>query len=157
MITYELATVDDLDALLAIRMEALKAVFSFRKGIDYSSLEKPNREYYERHIPDGSHLSVLVKDDGRVIGCGGICFQEELPSPDNPTGKNAYFMNVYVREAYRNRGIGTAVMNRLVAIAKERGSMKLYLESTPLGRKIYYKMGFADYPYFLHLKADGEN
>ncbi len=27
---------------------------------------------------------------------------EELPSPDNPSGKCAYLMNIYVREAFRN-------------------------------------------------------
>ena len=30
-----------------------------------------------------------------IIGCGGICYQSELPSPENLSGINGYLMNIY--------------------------------------------------------------
>lgn len=53
-----------------------------------------NRKYYERHIADGSHLAVVAEVDGREAECEALCFTEEFPSPDNPSGGCAYLMNI---------------------------------------------------------------
>lgn len=151
MVAYRWASKDDLEALLSIRMVALRAIFSFKKDIDFASLEKSNRAYYERHLDDGRHVALLAYDEEKIVGTGAICFEEELPSPDNPSGRCAYFMNVYVLPEERGKGLGTEIMKRLLSRAKEEGADKLYLESTPLGRPIYYKLGFVDFPYLLHL------
>lgn len=151
MVVYRWAGIEDLETLLSLRMGALRAVFSFKKDVDFPSLEKSNRAYYERHLSDGSHAALLVSDGSKIVGTGAVCFEEELPSPDNPSGKCAYFMNVYVLPEERGRGLGTEIMMRLLDRAREEGADKLYLESTPLGRPIYYKLGFVDFPYLLHI------
>lgn len=68
-------------------------------GVDPTEdLLSANRKYYERHIADGSYLAVVAEVDGREAGCEAICFTEELPSPDNPSGGCAYLMNLSVTE-----------------------------------------------------------
>ncbi len=68
-------------------------------GVDPTEdLLSANRKYYERHIVDGSYLAVVAEVDGREAGCETICFTEELPSPDNPSGGCAYLMNLSVTE-----------------------------------------------------------
>ena len=39
-----------------------------------------------------------------IIGCGGICYQSELPSPENLSGINGYLMNIYTLPGMRVHG-----------------------------------------------------
>lgn len=103
-----------------------------------------NRQYYKTHIPDNSHIAVVASCKGIDCGCGALCFSDELPSPDNPSGKCAYLMNIYVREAYRNMGIAHTIVRHLLDIALERGCDKIYLETTNDGRPVYHSLGFRD-------------
>jgi GNAT superfamily N-acetyltransferase len=67
-----------------------------------------------------------------------------MPSPDNPTGKCAYLMNVYVRPKYRGQGYGRQIASWLVDQARQRGITKIYLESSECARMMYRKMGFKE-------------
>ncbi len=75
-----------------------------------------------------------------------MCFSEELPSPDNPTGICAYLRNIYVREAFRKHGLAHRMVSRLIAEAKSRNCGKIYLETTDDGRPVYHSLGFRDLP-----------
>lgn len=98
----------EIDRLMMWRREVIRTVF----GVDSTEdLLAANRKYYERHIADGSHLAVVADVDGREAGCGALCFTEELPSPDNPSGRCAYLMNIYVRPMFRSRGIGHEIVS----------------------------------------------
>lgn len=129
--------------LMHWRTEVIRHVF----GVEPSPrLLVANRQYYDRHIADGSHLAFVAEADGEQCGCGAICFSDELPSPDNPTGRCAYLMNIYVREPYRGRGIAHALVRRLVEEALRRQCGKIYLESTAQGRSLYLTSGFSPMP-----------
>ena len=125
----EIMPLTDIDRLVEVVGEVFGAVPS-------AELLSANRRYYERHIPDGSHLAVVARKDGTDTGCGAICLSDELPSPDNPSGRCAYLMNIYVRPAYRSQGIGHAIVRRLVEIARRKGCDKIYLEIL-LSAKLY--------------------
>ena len=78
-----------------------------------------------------THTWLFVAEyDGVECGCGAVCFTEELPSPNNPTGRCAYLMNIYVRELFRNKSIAHHIITRLVDEARGRGCGKIYLETT---------------------------
>lgn len=87
-------TVADLPTLMRWRREVIEHVFG---EVPSDALMEANRRYYATHIADGSHIAVVAHTDGEDAGCGAICFTEELPSPDNPSGRCAYLMNIYVR------------------------------------------------------------
>lgn len=131
----------DIVSLLEWRKEVIRTVF----GVDPSDdLMSSNEEYYCRHVADGSHLAYIVSLDGTYIGCGAICLTDELPSPDNLTGRCAYLMNIYIREAYRCHGYARSLIKYLVDIAKEHDCGKIYLESTDMARTLYESSGFID-------------
>ena len=65
-----------------------------------------------------------------------------MPSPDNPTGKCAYLMNIYTKPQFRKRGVGEAIIKWLVAQAIMRGIPKIYLETSKAGKQLYTKLGF---------------
>lgn len=144
----ELRQVKAIPTLMRWRAEVLRHVFGQEPD---RRLLVMNRDYYRRHIPDGSHLAFVASYDGEDCGCGAVCLTEELPSPDNPSGRCAYLMNIYVREGYRNKGIAHAIVGRLVEEVRKRQCGKIYLESTPDGRPVYQSIGFRDMPDMMKL------
>ena len=50
--------------------------------------------------------------------------------------------SVYVRRAFRRRGIGTALMRHAIAWLESRGSHVVRLRASEEGRLVYEKMGF---------------
>lgn len=131
------------DTLLKWRGEVVENVFGVTATRE---LMDANRRYYSEHINNGTHIAFeAVAEDGPA-GCGAICLTEELPSPDNPSGRCAYLMNIYVRDRYRNRGIGHSIVRRLVETARELGCDKIYLETTDGAKSLYKSIGFKELP-----------
>ena len=134
--------VTSIPLLMHWRKEVIENVFGV---VPSKRLLVTNRQYYRRHISDGSHLAIVAAADGTDVGCGAICLSDELPSPDNFSGKCAYLMNIYVRTGYRNRGIGHAIVRWLVEKARNLGCEKIFLETTGCARPLYKNIGFKDY------------
>lgn len=129
--------------LMGWRMEVLREVFRIPEGADTSGLEDANRAYYEDALAHGRHVAVLAEEGGEVVGCGGLCLHDELPSPDNPGGRCGYVMNMYVRERWRGRGIGSAMLERLLEEASARGVGRILLEDTEDATGMYERLGFS--------------
>lgn len=144
----ELTRTIDLKTLMEWRREVISEVFGEEAD---SLLMKENEDYYRRHITDGSHLAYIASFNGQEAGCGAICLSDELPSPDNPTGKCGYLMNIYVRNNFREHGVGHAIVKKLIEEAQNRGCKKIYLETTAIGRRLYESLGFHDLPDMMKL------
>ena len=145
----ELIQIKDLEELMRWRAEVIENVFGETPS---ASLLLANREYYEKHVPEGTHIAFKAMYDGVEAGSGSLCLTDELPSPDNPSGHCAYLMNIYVRQPYREHGIGHAIVKRLLEEAQKRGCEKVYLETTAEGRGVYESLGFLDMPDMMKLK-----
>lgn len=137
----ELRRLPDLEMLIAWRREVLQCVFGVPPD---DTLMEANRRFFIHHIADGSHLAVTASLDGAEAGCGAVCYYDEMPSPDNPSGRCAYIMNIYVREAFRHEGIATAIIKYLIEAARNSRCGKIYLETTDMGRDVYAAIGFHD-------------
>lgn len=139
------AGLQELNALLQWRIEVLRHVFALPENYDTTALYNANRAYYEAQIPLGGHIACFARlGGGRVIGCGGICFHEEMPSPDNPTGHCAYLMNIYVRAEHRGRGVGKSMVRWLIGQALSKSVNKIYLETSLDGKILYKSLGFSE-------------
>lgn len=150
-LTIRQAGIDDLDSLMEWRMEVLRVVFDVPAGQDMTELERANRSYYQTMLKDEGHIACFACQE-KIIGCGGICIYQEMPSPDNPTGMCAYLMNIYTRPAFRGQGVGGKIVRWLMEQAMRRGITKIYLETSECGRKLYQKIGFT--PMTDYLKLD---
>lgn len=137
----ELKEIKALPTLICWQEEVIRNVFGEKPDL---RLLDANRRYYSRHIADGSHLAFMATIDGEEAGCGAVCLSEELPSPDNPSGRCAYMMNIYVRKAFRNKGVAHFIVSRLIEEAKKRKCGKIYLETTKDGRAVYSSLGFKE-------------
>lgn len=145
----EIKPMESLPELMKWRREVIENVFGEKPS---DLLMAANENYYRRHVIEGSHLAFIAYEDGEEAGCGSVCLTEELPSPDNPSGKCGYLMNIYVKDKYREKGVGHAIVKRLLDEAKIRGCGKIYLETTSQGRSLYESIGFRDLPDIMKLK-----
>ena len=150
-VTVRLASLDELDELVAWRMEVLRCVFELPEDADVSALREENLRYYREELPRGGHVAAFAELGGERVGCAALCLQREMPSPDNPDGRCAYLMNVYTVPAMRGAGVGKAVVGWLVGEARRLGAGKVYLESSEAGKRLYADVGFAPLPAMYHL------
>ena len=136
----------DLDMLMEWRMRVLSEVFPADKGDDRAQIRKNNEAYYREHLADGTHTACFAydADSDEIVGCGGICYQSEMPSPDNLTGTNGYLMNIYVLPKCRGEGVGRKIVEFLLMDAKTQGVEKIYLESSEMAKGLYRGLGFSD-------------
>lgn len=78
---------------------------------------------------------ILAEDDGTIIGYGGITIASDSADIDN----------IAVTGYFRNSGVGSAILEKLVDIARERGAKKCFLEvrvSNNAALSLYLKHGF---------------
>lgn len=86
------------------------------------------------------HADLLVAVDGTVLGCGA------LREHSNPVmAKMAEITKVMTHPDARGRGVGEALMRRLVATARDRGKELLTLEcrgNNHAAQRLYARSGF---------------
>ncbi len=153
-ITIRKAELADLDLLMKWRMTVLREVFSAPQDDPMTELEQENRRYYQRALPAWSHVACFACSGQEIVGCGGICFYQEMPSPDNPQGDCAYLMNIYTLPAARGQGVGRAVVRWLIGQAEQRGITKIYLETSESGRPLYRELGFTEMQGYMKLNRN---
>lgn len=141
--------VREIEEFLKWRREVIECVFGEEPS---DALMDANQVYFKEQFRRGNFYMVIGEVDKQEAGCGAVCFQEELPSPDNPFGRCAYLMNIYVRSGFRKRGVGSRIVSTLLAEARHRGCGRITLETTKDGRALYVKEGFADAPGFMIYK-----
>ena len=98
----------------------------------------------ERLVATGV-LFFVARSGGAAAGCGGILFV------DDPGEAYAEIKRMYVRPAYRGRGIGRRVLDRLFDEARRRGVTVLRLETgvdQVEAIALYEKVGFRRSPPF---------
>lgn len=145
----ELRMVSSLPTLMMWRAEVIRNVFGIEPSL---RLLVANRQYYRRHVADGSHIAFVAQYDGHDAGCGALCIYDELPSRDNPTGRCGYLMNIYVRKEFRNRGIAHDIVRHLIEEAKRMDCGKIYLETTEDAMSLYKSLGFDEMRDMMKLK-----
>lgn len=136
------AELPELSLIMEWRMRVLREVFCLPEDTDMTELYSENEQYYREHLQDGTHTAVFVCAGERIIGCGGICYQTEMPSPDNPNGKCGYLMNIYTLPEYRRMGVGREIVSFLIKDAQLKNVKKLSLESSEMAEKLYQSTGF---------------
>ena len=136
---YRIATAKDIDLLMSSRLEMLKVVNDLPQDYQYDDvIVKESRDYFL----NGDHITVLVIDNGEVIGCASMSFIRIMPTFSHPTGKRAHLMNVYTRSEYRRQGIARKMVEILIDETWKRGATEISLDATTMGRPLYESLGF---------------
>jgi GNAT superfamily N-acetyltransferase len=84
----------------------------------------------------------LAEADGSAIGVASLFEYRRMPKPGRPDSRWGYVGNMFVREELRGRGIGSALLDAIVAAADARGYARLVLSPSPQALAFYRRAGF---------------
>ena len=84
-IQYRKLTMEDLETFIAMRISQLRE----EGAREERDLGPALKDYYVRHMADGTFVSWLALDEGRIIGTSGMSFVEKPPYFGCPSGRNA--------------------------------------------------------------------
>ena len=141
---YKKASVADMELLVQMRIEVLRAANGLSENEDMTLVEQQSRDYYEKALGK------------KCIGTGGVSFFRVMPTFHNPTGWKAYIMNMYTDPEYRRKGIAGHTLKLLIDEAKSRGISHISLEATDMGRPLYESHGFVKMEDEMILPEKGE-
>lgn len=149
-ISYELATLADVDELVSLRLAYLTDDFGELTHEQCASLAHELPPYLEAHV--GRDLSIHVareRDEGeggkaRIVSCAWLLRVEKPPSPRFPHGRTGILFNVYTLATRRHRGLASGVMRDLLEEVREIGLDVVELNATDDGYPLYLSLGFAD-------------
>ena len=133
---------DAAEMLLYLKQTAAETEFVLRYPEECVWTEEQERGLLEgfRNAPDSLMLACFV--DGVLAGNCNLQI--------NPHIKDRHRGNVAIalRKAFWGRGIGTAMFQEMIAVARARGVEQLeldYIEGNARARMLYEKMGFEQY------------
>ncbi len=106
--------------------------------LDYQSLPGSYREK--------GGIFLVAMEDGRIVGSSGLRRYE---------GKTAELKRMWLLKPYRGKGLGKAMMEKLVDFAREAGYERIWLELgtpelQPEAMGLYASFGFHPIPVYAH-------
>lgn len=110
------------------------------------------RDYYDRHMADGTFVSWIAFDGEKIIGTSGMSFVEKPPYFDCPSGKMGLLSSMYTDPEYRRRGIAKELLDRVVKEARNYGCGTVQITASDMGVKLYSSYGFIHNGNFMQYK-----
>jgi GNAT superfamily N-acetyltransferase len=65
-----------------------------------------------------------------------------MPRPGRPDSRWGYLSNMFVRDEFRNHGLGSALLSAVIAVAEERGYARVLLSPSERAVGFYERAGF---------------
>lgn len=147
-IEYRKLTEDDLDIFIEMRIHQLREEDA-KEDID---LKPALRDYYHRHMADGTFVSWIAVDNGKIIGTSGMSFVEKPPYFGCPSGKMGLLSSMFTNPDYRRMGIARELLHRVVEEARNYGCGTVQITASDMGVKLYTAYGFVHNNNFMQYK-----
>ena len=147
-IVYKKLTATELEAFIQMRIGQLREEGA-KEDID---LAPALRDYYSRHMADGTFVSWLAFDRDIIIGTSGMSFVEKPPYFECPSGRIGLLSSMFTSPAYRRRGIAKELLDRVVNEAKAYGCSTVQITASDVGVKLYTAYGFVHNENFMQYK-----
>ena len=148
MIIYQKLTARELDTFIQMRIRQLREEGA-KEEIDLAPALK---EYYERHMSDGTFVSWLALDGDAIIGTSGMSFVEKPPYFGCPSGRIGLLSSMYTDPAYRRQGIAKELLSHVVEEARTYGCGTVQITASDMGVMLYTDFGFVKNGNFMQYK-----
>ncbi|MBP0965803.1 MAG: GNAT family N-acetyltransferase [Oscillospiraceae bacterium] len=147
-IKYQKLTENGLNTFIKMRIYQLREEGA-TEDID---LTPSLMDYYRRHMADGTFISWIAVDNGKIIGTSGMSIVEKPPYFGCPTGKIGLLSSMFTDKEYRRRGIARELLSRVVNEAKEQGCGTVQITASDMGTLLYSDFGFTKNSSFMEYK-----
>lgn len=147
-ITYKRLTEKELDTFIAMRINQLREEGA-KEDIDLT----PNlKDFYNRHMADGTFVAWLAMDGETIIGTSGMSFVEKPPYFGCPSGKIGLLSSMFTSNQYRRQEIAKELLTRVVNEAREYGCGTVQITASDMGVLLYTNFGFVKNNNFMQYK-----
>ena len=147
-IEYRKLCEKDLDIFIEMRINQLREEGA-KEDID---LKPALRDYYIRHMKDGTFVSWIAVDDEKIIGTSGMSFVEKPPYFGCPSGKMGLLSSMFTNADYRRMGIAKELLHRVVKEAQNYGCGTIQITASDMGVKLYTAYGLVHNGNFMQYK-----
>ena len=147
-ITYRKLTEADLTTFIQMRITQLREEGA-KEDFD---LVPALKDYYNRHLADGTFVSWLALDGDKIIGTSGMSFVEKPPYFGCPSGKLGLLSSMFTNPDYRRKGIAKELLHRVVEEARAYGCGAVQITASDMGVKLYTAYGFVHNGNFMQYK-----
>ena len=115
-------------------------------------LEPALKDYYLRHLSDGTFVSWLALDNDRIIGTSGMSIVEKPPYFGCPSGKIGLLSSMFTDPNYRRKGIAKTLLSKVIDEAKTQGCGTVQITASDMGVLLYSDYGFEKNENFMQYK-----
>ena len=100
-------------------------------NLEFDDFWKPQN--LKSELQNVSSKYIVAKENGEIVGFAGIWYSVD----------DAHITNIVVRKNYRNKGIGSLLLEKLIELAKTKASLTLEVNTkNEIAQKLYLKYGF---------------
>ena len=145
---YRKLTAEDLDPFIRMRIAQLRE----EGATEQLDLVPALKDYYHRHLEDGTFVSWLAVDGEKIVGTSGMSFVEKPPYFSCPSGRIGLLSSMYTDPAYRRRGIARELLGRVVEEARAYGCGSVQITASDMGVLLYSNFGFQKNGNFMQYK-----
>ena len=146
--TYRKLTAEDLDPFIRMRITQLRE----EGATEQIDLVPALKDYYRRHLKDGTFVSWLAVDGEKIVGTSGMSFVEKPPYFSCPNGRIGLLSSMYTDPAYRRRGIARELLGRVLEEARAYGCGSVQITASDMGVLLYSDFGFQKNGNFMQYK-----
>jgi GNAT superfamily N-acetyltransferase len=149
--TYQKLTEDKIDIFVQMRINQLRE----EGATDDIDLAPALKDYYARHMADGTFVSWIALDGDRIVGTSGMSFVEKPPYFGCPSGRIGLLSSMFTDPAYRRKGIARELLSRVVEEARAYGCGTVQITASDMGVLLYTSFGFVKNSNFMQYKLTG--
>ena len=150
--TYQKLTEDRIDIFVQMRINQLREEGA-TEDIDLAPALK---DYYARHMADGTFVSWIALDGDRIVGTSGMSFVEKPPYFGCPSGRIGLLSSMFTDPAYRRKGIARELLSRVVEEARAYGCGTVQITASDMGVLLYTSFGFVKNSNFMQYKLTSD-
>ena len=147
-IHYKKLSEQEVDEFIELRIRQLRE----EGATEDFDLVPALKDYYDRHLADGTFVSWLAMDGEEIVGTSGMSFVEKPPYFGCPSGKIGLLSSMYTSDSYRRKGIAKELLTRVVQEAKEYGCGAVQITASDMGVLLYTDFGFVKNGNFMQYK-----
>ena len=147
-IYYKKLTEREVDKFIELRIRQLRE----EGATEDLDLVPALKDYYDRHLADGTFVSWLAMDGEEIVGTSGMSFVEKPPYFGCPSGKIGLLSSMYTLDDYRRKGIARELLSRVMHEAKEYGCGAVQITASDMGVLLYTDFGFVKNGNFMQYK-----
>lgn len=147
-IEYRRLTENEVDAFIEMRIAQLREEGA-TEDID---LAPYLRDYYKKHMADGTFVSWLAYDGEKIVGTSGMSFVERPPIFSCPSGRLGILSSMFTSPDHRRMGIARQLLDRVISEAREYGCGAVQITASDMGVRLYTAYGFTHNENFMQYR-----